>query len=62
MKTPIFDNRTIVGYASSIESAKRVIKKLIHVDARAKLHVFLRNTEIIDLPAGFVYSISWGTK
>jgi hypothetical protein len=56
---PIFDNRSIIGYASTITGAAKQIRKLIDIDKRAKLHVWIRDTSIIDLPPGFVYSISW---
>ena len=62
MKTPIFDHRTIIGYASTLKGAARQIKSIVHVDERAKLHVWQRDTDIIDLPAGFIYAIAWGTK
>lgn len=62
MKYPIFDHRTIIGYANNLQHARKVISKLIDVNPRSTLHVWHRNTEITDLPAGFVYAISWGTK
>ena len=62
MKYPIFDHRTVVGYASTLKGAAQKIKSIVHVDKRAKMHVWQRDTSIIDLPAGFVFAISWGTK
>ena len=61
-KLPIYNHREIVGYAGSKASAEKIIRKTIFVDKRARLHVWERNTDIIDLPAGFVFGVSWGTK
>ena len=62
MITPIFDHRTIIGYAATLAGAAKVIHRIIDVDKRAKLHVWQRDTSIIDLPAGFVFAISWGSR
>ena len=62
MKYPIFDHRAVIGHASTLKGAARQIKSIAHVDEHAKLHVWQRDTSIIDLPAGFVFAISWGTK
>lgn len=56
--TPIYDNRTIVGYAKTPKQAVRVLNKLLQtVPPKWKITVKERDTSIIDLPAGFVYSI-----
>ena len=62
MKYSIFDHRTIIGYANTLQHARKVISKLIDVSPRATLHVWHRNTDIVELPAGIVYAISWGKK
>ena len=59
---PIFDNRTLVGFARSKAHAEKVIRHTVQVDRRARLHIWDRNTDLIDLPAGYVFAISWGTK
>ena len=61
MKKPIFNYRTIVGYASNAEQAKRVIKKQLQaipdnfdviVEERSELM-----REMLNSPLGYVYSI-----
>lgn len=59
MKQPIFEHRQIIGYASTVKQAERVIRKTLTIHPRATLRVFQRNTELIDLPAGFVFSIAF---
>ena len=62
MKLPIYSYRELIGYASSIKQAERVIKKLITIDKRMTLNVWIRTdiiTEIYDLPKGYVYSVSY---
>lgn len=65
---PIFDTRdgrTIIGEASGIRSATIAIRRMITIDPRMTLHVWQRSkadidmTDILDLPDGFVYSISY---
>ena len=60
MLQPVYNNRHLLGHASTIKQAEKLIKKTIDVDKRSRLHVWQRDTSIIDLPAGFVYAISWG--
>jgi hypothetical protein len=60
MKMPIYDHRTVVGFARSLDHAAKVIRRTIHVDRRARLHVWKRNASLVDLPPGFVFSIVWG--
>lgn len=56
--TPIYDNRTIVGYAETPKQAVRVLKRLLQtVPPNWKITVKERDTAIIDLPAGFIYSV-----
>jgi hypothetical protein len=63
VKKPIFNNREIIGSASTIEGAKRVILANVNYPNSAfSLHVWERPKhiqEILDLPAGFVYSWSY---
>ena len=55
---PIFDNRTIVGYARSKEHARRIVAKMLqHVPAGWRIVVKERDCGIVDLPFGFVYSV-----
>jgi hypothetical protein len=62
MRKPIYDNRTLLGFARSLDHAKKIIRQTVHVNHRARLHVWDRDTDLIDLPAGFVFAISWGPK
>lgn len=56
---PIYDHREIVGYAKTINQAKRILKnKLQTIPKGWVINVWERNTEIVDLPKGFVYSVS----
>lgn len=55
---PIYDHRTIVGYALSIKQAEKTVRNLLQTIPKGwKVDVKVRDTSIVDLPAGFVYSI-----
>jgi hypothetical protein len=55
---PIFDHRTIVGYAKSPKQAKKIIEGLLQTIPKGwKVTVMERNTSIVDLPASWVYSV-----
>ena len=55
---PIYDNRMIVGYALSIKQAETKVKKMLqHIPKGWKVTVKVRETSIIDLPPGYVYSV-----
>lgn len=55
---PVFDNRQIIGHAATAKAAARLIKKsLQNIPKGWKVSVKARNTSVIDLPAGWVYSI-----
>ena len=57
---PIFDNREVIGHASTVKGAISVIKKMITIPRGFHLYVWRRSAlmqEILDLPDGFVYSI-----
>lgn len=57
-KLPIFDHRQIVGYASSAKQAEKYLRYILqHTVKGWKISVHMRNTDVIDLPAGWVYSI-----
>jgi hypothetical protein len=57
MKT-IYDNRTAIGKAKTAKQAEKIIRKLLqHIPNGWKITVFERNTAIINLPAGWVYSV-----
>lgn len=65
MKLPIFNNRELVGYASSIAGAKRVIAKTLDVSPVFTISVWRRSEtmqDILQLPDGYVYSVSYGAK
>lgn len=55
---PIFNHRTIVGYAKTPQQAQKALKGLLqNIPKDWVVDVRQRDTSIIDLPAGFVYSI-----
>ncbi len=56
--TPIFDNRQIVGHAKTAAQAARIVRSLLqHTPKGWKVSVRMRDTSIIDLPAGWVFSV-----
>lgn len=59
MKKPIFNHRTIIGYATNAKQAEMLLNKMLKgsINTGWKITVRERDTSIIDLPAGFVYSI-----
>lgn len=63
MTLPIFDSRdgrTVIGYASGVRSAGVQIRRLVNIPAGFYLYVWQRDRdmqEMLDVPAGFVYSI-----
>ena len=58
MKHPIYDNRAIVGYASTAAQAARIARGLLQtIPAGWKVTARMRDTSIIDLPAGWIYSV-----
>ena len=55
---PIFDHRSVVGYARNEKQAKKIIKdRLQSIPKGWKVSVRFRDCSIIDLPPGFVYSV-----
>jgi hypothetical protein len=63
MKLPIFNHRECVGEAATPKQAERVLRKVLTIHPRMKLHVWRRLPvvqEAFDLPDGFVYAISYG--
>lgn len=57
-KMPIYDHRVIVGYASSSKQAEKIVKGLLQTMPKGwRVSVKQRNTALIDLPAGWVYSV-----
>ncbi len=55
---PIYDNRTIVGYASTKKQAEKTVKNLLQTIPKGwKVSARMRDTSIIDLPSGWVYSV-----
>lgn len=62
MKMPIWNNRELIGYASSVASAVRLLKKTLTIHPMFELTVWERPAhiqEILGLPAGYVYSVSY---
>lgn len=56
--TPIYDHRTIVGYARNIKHAQKILESMIqNIPKGWIISVRERDTSIIDLPPGFVYSV-----
>ena len=65
MKLPIFNNRELIGYACSIVGAKRVITKAMDITRPFSVSVWRRSEtmqDILQLPDGYVYSVSYGAK
>jgi len=57
-KTPIYDHRAIVGYASTPKTAEKLLRDMLqHIPTGWKITVGVRDTSIIDLPPGFIYSV-----
>ncbi len=55
---PIYDNRSLVGYAKSEEQARKLlVKTLQNIPRGWKITVKQRDNTIIDLPPGFIYSV-----
>ena len=55
---PIYNHRTIVGYAKTEKQAIRVVRGLLQfVPSNWKVTVARRNTDLIDLPSGWIYSV-----
>ena len=55
---PVYDNRMIIGYAKTQAQAKKlVLSKLQSIPKGWTVSVKPRNTDIIDLPSGWVYSV-----
>ena len=55
---PIYDHRTVIGYAKTSTQAKKIIKSLLQTIPKGwAVTVKERNTDIVDLPSGWVYSV-----
>lgn len=55
---PIYDNRFIVGHAKTAKQAQKIVSSLLqHIPKGWKVSVRLRDTSIVDLPVGWVYSV-----
>lgn len=55
---PIYDNRTVVGYASTKAQAEKTVRKLLQTIPNGwKVTAKMRDTTIVDLPAGWIYSV-----
>lgn len=55
---PIYNNREIIGYAKNPKHAKTVIRKQLSTITKGwTISVGIRDTTIINLPDGFIYSI-----
>lgn len=62
MKLPIWNNRELVGYASSVKSAERILRKMLTIHPMMTLTVWRRPEhlqEMLGLPDGYVYAISY---
>ena len=64
-KLPVFGgtgNRELMGFASSVRGASKLIRSLIHIQEGFSLTVWKRTEsicEILEVPAGFVFSVSY---
>jgi hypothetical protein len=55
---PIYNNREILGYAKNATQAKKILKKTLqHIPKNWVISVRLRDTSLINLPEGFIYSV-----
>lgn len=55
---PIFNNRDVIGYAKTAAQAARIVRGLLQtIPAGWKISVRARDTSIVDLPAGWIYSV-----
>ena len=54
---PIFNHRELLGYARTKKQAEKIVRNLVNVNNGWKVTVSDRDTRIIDLPEGYVYSI-----
>lgn len=55
---PIWNHRELIGHASTATGARRVIAGLLQtIPPGWKITVRERDTTVIDLPAGFVFSV-----
>lgn len=55
---PIYDNRKIVGYARTAKQAQKIVASLLqHTPKGWRVSIRMRDTSIIDLPSGWVYSV-----
>ena len=60
MKYPIYNNREIVGYASTAKQAISIVKKSLNDVHGMTVSAWLRSDdmcEILSLPKGFAYSV-----
>jgi hypothetical protein len=58
MKKPVYDHRTIVGYAATKKQAQKIVKDALPPIPKGwKITVQERNTDIIELPPGWIYSV-----
>jgi hypothetical protein len=55
---PIWDHRTLVGHATSAAQAVRTLRRTLQTVPKGwTVSVRLRDTGLINLPAGWVYSV-----
>lgn len=59
---PIWNNREKVGEAATAQAARRKLRKILDIKPGFVLHVWQRQTDIVNLPSGWVYSIEWTGK
>ena len=51
-----------VGEAPTAQAARRKLRKILDTKPGFVLHVWQRQTDITNLPSGWVYSIEWTGK
>lgn len=54
---PIWNHRELIGYARTAAHAHKILRGILSVNPGWKITVRCRDTELIELPAGFVYSV-----
>jgi len=55
--TPIWNHRELVGHARNQAHAQKILRGILSINPGWKITVRERDTDLIDLPAGFVYSV-----
>jgi hypothetical protein len=64
-KLPVWSHRTLVGHASSIAGAIRLVKRTMNVHPMMTVHAWRRDEfmqDVLGLPDGYAFSIYYQWK